>query len=98
MASNGETIAVPIEHMTPHESSDAGGLGALAGSRPSSEIDAYGGNVCSPSCVCMHPPASAIAPHAIAAARIAFHRPDTGFVLCTPVYTVTAASNRFNAF
>jgi len=45
MASNGDTIALPIEHMTPHESSDGGGLGALAGSRPSSEIDAYGGNV-----------------------------------------------------
>ncbi len=45
MFSNGETMALPIEHMTPHESSEAGGFGRLAGSRPSSEMDAYGGNV-----------------------------------------------------
>jgi hypothetical protein len=36
----------PSAFMKPPESSDdAGGLGALAGSRPSSEIDAYGGIV-----------------------------------------------------
>jgi len=35
----------PSAFMKPPESSDAAGLGALAGSRPSSEIDAYGGIV-----------------------------------------------------
>jgi hypothetical protein len=43
----------------------------------------------------MHPAASAIAPPAIAAARIDFHLAVTRVV---STYTVTATSKRFNAF
>ena len=88
-------MPIPIVLMTPRESSDGGGLGALAGSRPSSEIDAYGGTS-DRSPGLMHPAAITIAPPA------SRPRESISGLLITasffvPAITVSARERGFNA-
>jgi hypothetical protein len=73
------------------ESCDGGGLG---GSRPSSEIDAYGGIVSS-TCVVVHPAASTITPAIIAAATADFRFPLTP-IFGAPLMTVLPTHIAFN--
>src|SRR5882762_5259677 len=90
-------IADPILLMMPGESESCDG-GGLGGSRPSSEMDAYGGIVSS-IWVVVHPAASMIAAATIAAARVDFRIRITFFVsvFAAPATTVSASDNGFNA-